>query len=141
MTENLDGRIGLYLRDDDITTIEEVSLEERRTKSSVLRNLFDDIASGVIPIDIMGTPKVQRSLTTARVSLRALEALADIEARTNLTQKEIVDYAFDVFRDQRANRPPKSNEDRLEDLKHRHRHSNSPIPDDLDPERETKTAA
>ena len=142
MKQNKDDTITMNLRPDDITTIMEIAEEDRRPRAHVMRNMLEDIVSGVLPVEFEAKPKIVRF--TAQVNVEsAFKAKFDAFRASvgGLSADQIIEQALKVIREQRAARPPKSVDERLEDLKHRHRHSNSPIPDDLDPERETKTAA
>lgn len=104
MKQNKEDQIGLNLLPDDVTAIVQIAEDDRRTVTSVLRNLLEDIVDGAIPIKANAGPKVKRKTTIVRVEPAFKARFEAFKEATNLSADKIVEQALKVIRDQRAAR-------------------------------------
>lgn len=104
MKQTKEDAVSLNLRPDDIATIVQVAEDDRRTVTSVLRNMLEDIVDGTIPIAVKGEPKVKRKTALVRVEPAFKARFEAFKEATNLSADKIVEQALKVIREQRAAR-------------------------------------
>lgn len=114
MKENLESHISMNLRPCDITTVKEISVDERRKVADVLRNMLEDIISGDIKLELEPDLEGGRKSTVVRVDPTFREKFDAYKKSIGVKSTDkIVEQALKVIREQRANRPQKSNEERI----------------------------
>lgn len=109
MKQNKDDTITMNLRPSDITTIMEIAEEDRRPRAHVMRNMLEDIVSGVLHVEFEAKPKIVRSTTQVSVE-PAFKARFDAFRASvgGLSADQIMEQALKVIRDQRAKQHPEN---------------------------------
>ena len=154
----LESKISINPMPNDLSTIQEMALAERRNTSDVIRNLFEDVMDGKIPLEVPIDNKAKRHSTAINVDNKFKSRFDQFKEEKHLSADKILHLALQNFsqkaiagevtsdditehlirqqveEDRAQAKTPYTEAERALAIQHlmdKHRHSNSPRPSTL----------